>query len=73
MRSPRFLNFTSAPARFPRLRLRQIPRRTVAPPTRISIKLAEFVKTGEKNPVEVCRMIKSSSLEKVAGEIPPKT
>ena len=68
VRNPRSRSLTSAPARFPRLRLLQAPQRAAAPPTKASKNYSGCVKTGEKVCGVDCRIFSRSSLLKVIGK-----
>ncbi|CAB1418203.1 unnamed protein product [Pleuronectes platessa] len=57
VQNPRFRSLTSAPARFPRLRLLQAPQRAAAPPTKISKKVSGSVKSGSRG-VERCGSVR---------------
>ncbi len=63
--NPCWRSFTSAPARFPRLRVLQRLNNTAAPPTTMSSKTSEWSKSSKRFCGVFCRMFSSSSLVKL--------
>ncbi len=71
---PRCLDFTSAPARFPRLRRRlECLNRNAAPPTKMSSKTSECSNVGKRLSGVLFLMSKSSFLVKLIGKSLLKT